>query len=109
MRKAALKTETLRELESLAATFIRIRILHSAASEALESAVIANRLRQCGCVVSVTHLKQALATMTRKGWLKKTPAFADCASEASAYVLTAIGRRVLETSKRELKQLAATV
>lgn len=109
MRKAALKIETLRELESFAATFIRIRILHSAASEAVDRAAISSRLRQRGCVVSVTYLKQTLATMTRQGWLKKTPAGADSAFVANAYVLTATGRRVLETSKRQLKRLAATV
>jgi hypothetical protein len=96
-----------RELHSLTSSFIKVRILHYAATETLALAALSARLRKGGRTVNAKNLHQLLVSMNRNGFLKTTLAPGRMPQSDPAYSVTPKGHRVLEVAKQQLKQLVA--
>ncbi len=102
--KRTTQSRTARNLDSIRSGFLQVRILHYASTAPATAVAITDKL----CARSgVTNLARTLARMTRSGLLKVKAHPASHAHFALEYSLTPKGRRLLDTTKEHLRQLAA--
>lgn len=93
-----------RELDYITSSFLQVRILHYASTTSATAAAIAERLRPHAGAANPARI---LARMTRRGLLKAKGPPVGHARLARQYALTPKGRRLLQTAKKHLRQLAA--
>jgi hypothetical protein len=103
MRRAD-PSQAAREVDSAASSFVAVRILHYASAAPTTAAAISERLCQHGGPASPNRI---FARMTRAGLLRPAPASIGETQRTRKYLLTLKGRRLLDTARNHLRQLAA--
>ena len=87
---------------------VRLHILHHAAHGEVHGAWMAQELAHHGYRISPGSLYPTLHKMETEGLIRSTQKVVDGRARRS-YVATAKGRRTLESTKRQLKELADEV
>jgi DNA-binding PadR family transcriptional regulator len=87
---------------------VRLHILHHAAHGEVHGAWMATELAQHGYQISSGSLYPTLHKMEAEGLLRSSQQTVDGRVRRS-YLATAQGRRVLESAKRQLRELAREV
>jgi len=87
---------------------VRLHILHHAAHGEVHGAWMAQELAHHGYRISPGSLYPTLHKMEREGLITSSPRVVDGRARRS-YVATAKGRRTLEATKRQLRELADEV
>ena len=87
---------------------VRLHILHHAAHGEVHGAWMAQELAHHGYHISPGSLYPTLHKMEREGLIASSPRVVDGRARR-CYVATAKGRRTLEATKRQLRELADEV
>ncbi len=87
---------------------VRLHILHHSAESELHGAWMTTELAQHGYRISPGSLYPTLHKMESEGLLRSSQQVVDGRTRR-CYVATAKGRRVLESTKRQLRELAGEV
>ncbi len=87
---------------------VRLHILHHAAHGTVHGAWMAGELARHGYRISPGSLYPTLHRMQAEGFLRSHTEIVDGRTRRS-YVATAKGRRTLEATKRQLRELATEV
>jgi DNA-binding PadR family transcriptional regulator len=87
---------------------VRLHILHHAAHGEVHGAWMATELAHHGYRISPGSLYPTLHRMEAEGLIRSTPLVVDGRARRT-YVATAKGRKTLESTKRQLRELAVEV
>jgi DNA-binding MarR family transcriptional regulator len=102
--KRASSSQAARELDSITASFVNVRILYYASEAPTTAATLVEQIRGQSRLGKPAHI---LTSLARNGLLKAKPAPYGQSRRAPQYSLTPAGRRLLATAKKHLRQLAA--